>query len=546
MIGLEALFYADVSWAGINVGCLLLNKYKKFETSKAVFLLSMHGYILFISFILNIKEMGVTILVASSTVALFLYKSTDYLKIIVFYFLAIASYLVIKHSSVSFDFGLKYSEKAIKWVEFLAFSESCLVLIIVIYSQKVISTQNEYFLLNEIRQRRRVEKALADSKKMSDKSSLAKTDFLSTISYHIRTPLNAILGLSNLLILEAPKKTQLSKLAILKSSTDSLIHLIDNLLDFNKIESGDINIYTNEFQIRDLIENICNSYYQKSQERGNEFIVQIDKNIPKTLIGDEIKISQIVSNLLSNALKFTETGKVTLDIRLKSVQNGYASIYFSITDTGIGIAKEKIKYVFENFATNLSYAGRNYTTSGSGLGLSITKRLIEVLGSEIFVESNLGKGTKFYFTLNFKIFEENKIQESIENTGSKNRNLNEIRVLLVDDNQMNLLVAETFLKRWNAQVDTAEDGITAVELAKDTQYDIILMDLQLPQISGFEAITQIRLINSTIPILALTAENYGFANDNFKLLGIDDVLLKPFYPDDLFAKIEGLLPEKLT
>jgi len=158
----------------------------------------------------------------------------------------------------------------------------------------------------------------------------------------------------------------------------------------------------------------------------------------------------------------------------------------------------------------------------------------------------LGKGTKFYFTLNFKIFEENKIQESIENTGSKNRNLNEIRVLLVDDNQMNLLVAETFLKRWNAQVDTAEDGITAVELAKDTQYDIILMDLQLPQISGFEAITQIRLINSTIPVLALTAENYGFANDNFKLLGIDDVLLKPFYPDDLFAKIEGLLPEKLT
>lgn len=540
-IGAIELCLLDLVWSFINIGCLFLNKLRKYEVSKGLFLISLHGYILVVSFALNMKEVSITILVASSAIALFIYKTADYVKIALFYLIAVGNYMVIRHSPVVLDFAIQYDAETVKWAEFFGFSVSCLALTIVIYSHKVINTQNEYYLLNELRQRRKVEKALAQSKSTADKSSLAKTDFLSTIGYHIRTPLNAILGLSNLLILESPKKSQLSKLSILKSSTDSLIRLIDNLLDFNKIESGDIDIYSNEFQIRDLIEHICKSYYFKSQQRGNEFIVDIDKSIPKNLVGDEIKISQIVSNLLSNALKFTDKGKVRLEVKLKSTQNGYASVHFSVSDSGIGIAKEKIKYVFENFATNLSANGRNYSTSGSGLGLSITKRLVEVLGSEIFVESHLGKGSKFYFSLNFKIFEASTIQESIENIGSTNRNLHQIRVLLVDDNQMNLLVAETFLKRWNAKVDSVENGITAVEMAKEVAYDIILMDLQLPQISGFEAVRLIRLFNPTIPVLAITAENYGFANENFKLLGIDDVLLKPFYPDDLFAKVQGLI-----
>ncbi|MFN0050149.1 MAG: ATP-binding protein [Cytophagales bacterium] len=542
-IGAKELFVLNLCWAVANISCLVLNRYKKFEISKIIFIVSVHIYSLISTFVLNIVELGICVLMATTAATLFMYKTSNYFKIAIFFLLTVINYLIIKFSPERFDFSIHYSQEIQSAIEILGFLFSCSTLIIIIYTERFINAQNEHFLIREIRQRKKIEKALTDAKMNSDKSILVKTDFLSTISYHIRTPLNAILGLSNLLILESPKKNQIPKLSVLKNSTDGLIRLIDNLLDFNKIESGDINIYTNEFQIRDLVENICKSYLTKAEEKGTKFTVSIDKDIPKKLIGDEIKISQIVSNLVSNALKFTEQGSVQLSIKLKHISNDCASVHFSISDTGIGIAKEKLKYIFENFATNLATNGRNYTTSGSGLGLSISKRLAEVLGSDIYVESNLGKGTHFYFTLNLKIFEENIVPEQADQ--AKKRLLNKINILLVDDNQMNTLVAESFLKRWNANVDTTADGISAVEMAKEKRYDIILMDLQLPQISGFEATRQIRLFNEHVAILAITAENYGFANENFKLLGIDDVLLKPFYPNDLFAKIEGLIGNML-
>lgn len=545
MVGLKALFLVDLLWFLINLFCLVLNHQRKFETSKSVFLISIHLYTLFTSFILNLKELSVSILLLSVTIPLFIFKRTDYLKIFVCYALAIANYLVLKNSAFAYEFGINYSANTIKMIEFCGFSFSAFCLITIIFSQNLISAQNEYHMLREIRQRKKVEKSLAEAKKLSDKSSLVKIDFLTTISYHIRTPLNAILGLSNLLILESPKKSQFSKLSTLKSSTDSLIRLIDNLLDFNKIESGDINVYDNDFQIRELMENIYKSYYLKAEEKGNKILMTIDPSIPNKLIGDEIKLSQIISNLVSNAIKFTEKGTVKIELKVKKESNGFVNLLISISDTGIGIAKEKVKYIFENFATNLAVNGRNYTTSGSGLGLSISKRLAEVLGTDINVESNLGKGSKFYFNVNLKLFEESKSLEMVEDVPTKLKNLNNIKILLVDDNNLNLLVAETFLKRWNAKVDTAEDGITAVELAKNTVYDIILMDLQLPQINGFEASKQIRVFNPDVAILALTAENYGFANQNFALLGIDDMLLKPFYPADLYNKIETLIGEKI-
>lgn len=541
--GVVWLFWIDMLWLLTNVLCLYLNHIKKIEYSKNIFLLSIHLYVLAVSFIIGVREVGLYLLMASSSAIILIYNTKDALKIGLFFVVSIFNFLIIKYSPSPFNIPVSIDENSKKILEIITFSMCCLAIIIIIYSQKRMSANNEYFLLREIRHRRKAEKALTDAKRTADKANMAKSDFLSTISYNLRTPLNAILGLSNLLLLESPKKNQLQKLSILKNSTDNLIHLIDNLLDYNKIEIGNIDILANEFQVRGLVEDIYNSFTLKAQERKNEFTVQVDKDIPRLLMGDNVKLMQALVNLISNALKFTENGKVWLEVKLKNIQNNYVSIYFSVSDTGIGIAREKLKYIFDSTIADENPNFKKYGGIGTSLGLVLTKRIVEVLGGDIFVESHLGKGSKFFFSLNFKIPEK---ETPTDKSGEKEslKDLKGIKILLVDDNHMNLLVAETFLKRWNADVDTAEDGILAVDMAKSNIYDIILMDLQLPQISGFEATREIRSFNPNVAILALTADNYGFANENFKLLGINDVLIKPFYPDELFSKIERLILER--
>lgn len=363
---------------------------------------------------------------------------------------------------------------------------------------------------------------------------------LSKVSHEIRTPLNGIIGISDLLQNATSKEEQQEYLQILKHTSENLLELANNMLDFSRIKSGKLQILNKEFDLRTTISRSLYGEKIKARAKGLDLEIAIDDTLPGNLVGDSVKIGQVFTNLVSNAIKFTHKGNVKISLQVLELHTGHVSIKASITDTGIGIRKEQLDHIFEEY--NQGDEDINIKYSGTGLGLSICQKLIELLGGEISVKSKLGKGSTFSFWLTLERTETAHPEETItfqELTGEETAE--GIRVLLVEDNKINVLVAKKYLERWGVNFQIALNGREALEKVQQQDFDLVLMDLQMPVMDGFIAAKTMRGHGSKklskMPIIALTASTESFYRKKIKAAGITDFITKPFHPDELLQKI---------
>ncbi|UJH93056.1 PAS domain S-box protein [Antarcticibacterium sp. 1MA-6-2] len=386
----------------------------------------------------------------------------------------------------------------------------------------------------DIHDRKLTEEALLKAKEEAEAASRAKEDFVSTMSHEIRTPLNAVIGLTNLLLDSNPREDQKENLSSLSFSAQNLLSLINDILDFSKLEVGKGEVDQNEFDLSKMILSLQQLYKPQARNNGTILKVKIEENIPQYIVTDQLKLSQILHNLVSNAVKFTRNGSIDFGISIGKRENDLLWLDFSIEDTGIGVPEEKLSYIFEKFSQAESSTVRQY--GGTGLGLTITKLLLDLLGSEIKVESREGKGSRFYFSLPVKEAKIPALEEEIKVPQEEFSDLSHIKLLLVEDVEINRNILIQFFKNWwNLIPEEAVNGEKAVEMAQQNSYDFILMDVRMPIMDGYEATRLIRKIKGyeNTPILALTADKNQEVQQVQHATQFDDLLTKPFDPAKL-------------
>jgi PAS domain S-box-containing protein len=366
----------------------------------------------------------------------------------------------------------------------------------------------------------------------------AKQQFLSNMSHEIRTPMNAIIGFTKVILKTDLSAKQKEYLTAIKMSGDALIVLINDILDLAKVDAGKMTFEQIPFKMSMSIAAMVHLFEPKIQEKNLQLVKEYDNRIPEVLIGDPVRLHQIISNLVSNAVKFTTKGKITVSAHLLSEDDEKVTIEFAVIDTGIGIPESKMSTIFENFQQATSGTSRLY--GGTGLGLSIVKQLIEPQGGNIKVKSNVDKGSTFSFTLSFQKTNDDAESESeiLEmDTGIKN-----IKVLVVEDIALNQLLMKTLLDDFGFERDVAANGKIAIEKLQTKSFDIILMDLQMPEMNGFDTTEYIRTkMNSQIPIIALTADVTTVDLAKCKAVGMNDYISKPVDERLLYNKIIGLV-----
>lgn len=366
----------------------------------------------------------------------------------------------------------------------------------------------------------------------------AKQQFLSNMSHEIRTPLNAIIGFTNVLLKTDLIEKQIEFLQAIKLSGETLTVLINDILDLAKVDAGKMTFEKNVFKMEDSISAMLHLFETKIIESNLELVKKYDHNIPKLLIGDSVRLHQIILNLVNNAVKFTESGKITIGANLIDEDEKKVTIQFFVSDTGIGIPEDKLSKIFETFQQATISTSRLY--GGTGLGLAIVKQLVESQDGTINVKSKIGEGSTFSFVLRFQkttIEAENEIEKIVLNSDLKN-----IKILMVEDVILNQLLMKTLLDDFGFDNDIASNGKIAIEKLQKNTYDIILMDLQMPVMNGFEATEYIRkTMNSKIPIIALTADVTTVDLAKCKAVGIDDYISKPVEEKLLYNKIVGLI-----
>ena len=383
-------------------------------------------------------------------------------------------------------------------------------------------------------------KELEIAKERIEKVSKARAEFLSTVSHELRTPLNAINGISHILLDDKPKPRQIEYLKSLKFSGNYLLTYINEILEINRIESDNIEIESISFNIKELLNNIQSSLKEQASQNNNDFILNIDNEVPKILIGDPTKLSQIFINLINNALKFTENGTITVNSKLVNIAGDQCLIIFEIQDTGIGIPKDKQESIFESFSQGSVEINRKY--GGTGLGLTIVKRLVSLMKGKISVNSEVGVGSLFTFSLNFKIGKQ-IIPSTVNNLIDEKIFVNK-NILLVEDNKINQMITKKFLEKKKMRCEICETGEDAISKMQTNKYDLVLMDVHLPGINGTIATAEIRKFNTITPIIALTAISLNENREMLLSYGMNDVITKPFNPDNFYKVIENTLLTK--
>lgn len=405
---------------------------------------------------------------------------------------------------------------------------------------KIGNEDNLLDLLNvlnkEIDNKKEFQEQLYQAKLNAEKANEAKSDFLSIMSHEIRTPLNAIIGLIYIMEKENSLTSFQENIEVLKHSAQNLYLLINDILDFNKIEAGKIDIENIPFDLKELIIQIGKSLDLKAQENSNRIEIIFDPNFTPNVISDPLRIGQILTNLVSNAIKFTKNGQITIKVDQLETNQNKSKLKIQVIDTGIGIELDKFQQIFQKFEQAEKATTREF--GGTGLGLVISKKLLQLLDSDIELESELGKGSNFNFILNVPFFTESSdLKNDILYHDYKEENLEGLRVLLVEDNLINVKVAEKILSQWNVKVDVALNGLIGTQKYEKGKYDLILMDLSMPVMDGYEATINIRFKDPVIPIIALTASaSYGYL-EKAMLLGINEYIIKPFNPKELNLKL---------
>lgn len=416
---------------------------------------------------------------------------------------------------------------------------------------------------------------LKEAKENAEKATKAKAQFLSTITHELRTPLYAVTGLTNLLLEEDPSKSQKQHLNSLKFSGEYLLSLINDILDLNKLEAEKVEIRKDTFNLEKRVNDVIIALKHSAKINKDKIHFEFDDSIPNRLNGDSIKLSQVLINLIGNSIKFTHNGDIW--IRLKKVKSTatVCTVNFKIEDNGVGISEEQQKTIFESFSQGSLEINRKF--GGTGLGLSIVKHILELVGSEIKLKSELGKGSTFYFDLDFKIPKdnstmldaeediprveikrltqdsvivkdksnstktENKDNSTLKEPQAENTRLNGYHILVVEDNKINQMITRKNLEKLGATCEVADNGEKAVAICEALDFDLVLMDIHMPGISGIEATQQIRAFNKNIPILALTAMSIEDNGSDFLDKGFTGIIPKPYKNEEFYESIETAL-----
>ena len=383
----------------------------------------------------------------------------------------------------------------------------------------------------------RQENKLQNEKEKAEQLAVARKDFLATMSHEIRTPLNVVIGMTRLLRDSQPRQDQEEYLKSLQFSANHLLTIINDILDMAKIEAGKIKLEQVDFNIEEVLDGMLKAYAVKAKEKGLELNIDIVEDVPPWLVGDQVRLTQILSNLISNAIKFTKEGFVYVKLRAQRRSDQLYGLHFDVVDSGMGISQDKLEQIFERFTQAKEDTTRRF--GGSGLGLSICKKLVEIQGGEISVRSEEGVGTTFSFSIDYPVSRQDHLIEDTKVNVSYP--LENVRLLLVDDDEANCIVATSFLMKMGiSKVTTAVNGEEALYMVQKAPFDIVLMDLQMPIMNGYEATQSIRKLGDIyrqLPIVALTADVVSDVREKVLAAGMNDYLSKPFDPDELSAVI---------
>ncbi|MDQ8006746.1 MAG: ATP-binding protein [Pedobacter sp.] len=390
--------------------------------------------------------------------------------------------------------------------------------------------------LNEINEK--LSKTVLEINELSN----ARMNFLSTMSHELRTPLNGVIGLTNVLLLQEPRKDQEETLAVLKFSAENLLNLVNDVLDFNKLDSEMVELERIPFNLSDLVANIYAATRLKAEEKHLDFRLDVIPNLKDvTLLGDPTRLTQVLLNLLNNAIKFTEKGSVVLTCSSPALSKDSAVVRFVIEDTGIGIERSRQDKVFEVFVQASASTNRNY--GGTGLGLPIVKKVLELYQSNLVMESGVNKGTKFSFDISFPLISDAKVELTRKQYQQvDDNNISSLKILVVEDNLVNVMVTKKILNRFGIMPDVAENGRVALDMVCRNGYDLILMDLYMPIMDGYEATKAIRGLKGNkkalVPIVALTATVNNQVLEDTAGVGMNGYLAKPFHPNDLLEELK--------
>lgn len=367
----------------------------------------------------------------------------------------------------------------------------------------------------------------------------AKEQFLANISHEIRTPINGIAGMASLLSQDPSPEERETYLNAIRHSAENLKVIINDILDLAAIESGKLRFEKIAFNMMDLLPSLINTFTYQAKEKRIDLTYDIDEKLNKILLGDPVRLNQILINLISNAVKFTHSGSIQIKCYPAKESRGVCWVKMEVRDTGIGIPNEKLNTIFESFSQADESVTRRY--GGTGLGLTIVRQLVELQNGKIHVVSRENIGSTFMVTIPYLTGKVKQIARSTskKETQIKNNQTNQLRVLLVEDNDINRLYAKSILTKWQCQIEIAENGLVAIEKIKNDYFDVVLMDIQMPVMDGYEATKVIRTMSqgSQLPIIALTANATAHDVDRCLAAGMNDYLPKPFTPDDLYHKI---------
>jgi PAS domain S-box-containing protein len=401
-----------------------------------------------------------------------------------------------------------------------------------------------FFNINDVTPQKSYQSQLIKSKEAAEIGKKAKETFLANMSHELRTPINGIIGLTSLLRKTPVNDQQSSMLDLLEVSSQSLLGVINDVLDISKIDAGKFSIIRSPSNLKDLIQSVYRLLKFKADEEHIEFFLHVDPEIPDYLMIDSLRLNQILMNLLSNAIKFTKRGYVKLTVALLKKESEKVQLQFSVEDTGIGIPKHRLKDIFESFEQADDDTSNKY--GGTGLGLAIVKKLIELKGGELTVDSRIGNGSVFTFTNWYTVAAKPRDQKT-KIIGGPLRSFTDIKVLVAEDNLVNQFMLTKILNDWKVQVEMVNNGHKAIEKLKENHYDIILMDTHMPEMNGYQAARKIRIEfdepKRSIPIISLSAATFDHEQQEALASGMNDVLAKPFQPQHLHEKMEKLLSE---
>jgi CheY-like chemotaxis protein len=375
---------------------------------------------------------------------------------------------------------------------------------------------------------------LIQAREIAEEASKAKADFLSNMSHELRTPLNGIIGSVHIMLMEKHLEEQQQNFNNLKNLSEHMMGLVNDILDFSKIESGKLELNVHQVNLGELTEKIHGYFHNPFHKKNLYYKINIDDQLKSTWVStDELRLQQILGNLVNNALKFTHKGGVALNVKMLERDETTVKVRFAVKDTGIGIAAEKLQSIFEGFNQADNATTRKY--GGTGLGLSISGSLAKLFNSEIKVASKQGSGSEFSFEISFPL---QRKAEPVYNNRQNVLSLKDKKVLLAEDNPINMKVAKRMLQGWGLQVEEAGNGKIAVDKCSLQKFDILLIDLSMPEMDGKAAISAINKMPNRAPSLAFTAALYENMRDDLISHGFSDYVMKPFKPEELFDKIQ--------